>query len=45
MDLFYGRMSGNSARSVFALYEAGAAFTPRLVDTHGGGIGPRSTWR
>ena len=37
MDLFYGRMSGNSARSVFALYESGAGFTPRLVDTHGGG--------
>lgn len=37
MELFYGRMSGNSARSVFALHEAGVAFTPRLVDTRGGG--------
>lgn len=33
MDLFYGRVSGNSARSMFGLYEAGAQFTPRLVDT------------
>ena len=36
MDLFYGRMSGNSARSLFALYEADAVFTPNLLDTHGG---------
>jgi glutathione S-transferase len=36
MDLFYGRMSGNSARAVFGLHEAGAAFTPRLVDTKAG---------
>jgi glutathione S-transferase len=36
MDLFYGRMSGNSARSVFGLYEAGAQFTPRLLDTRRG---------
>jgi hypothetical protein len=27
MDLFYGRMSGNSARSLFALY-AGRRFKP-----------------
>jgi glutathione S-transferase len=36
MDLFYGRMSGNSARSVFGLLEAGSSFTPRLVDTRAG---------
>jgi glutathione S-transferase len=36
MDLFYGRVSGNSARSVFGLHEAGARFTPRLVDTRAG---------
>jgi glutathione S-transferase len=36
MDLFYGRVSGNSARSAFGLYEAGARFTPRLLDTRGG---------
>jgi glutathione S-transferase len=36
MDLYYGRMSGNSARSVFALYESGAQFTPRLLDTRSG---------
>jgi glutathione S-transferase len=35
MDLYYGRMSGNSARSAFALYEAGAPFTPRLLDVRG----------
>lgn len=36
MELFYGRVSGNSARSVFGLYEAGARFTPRLLDTRRG---------
>ena len=36
MDLYYGRMSGNSARAVFGLTEAGAQFRPRLVDTRGG---------
>jgi glutathione S-transferase len=36
MELFYGRVSGNSARSVFGLYELGAPFTPRLVDTRRG---------
>jgi glutathione S-transferase len=36
MELFYGRMSGNSARAVFGLHEAGVEFTPRLVDTRGG---------
>lgn len=37
MELFYGRMSGNSARSLFALHEARVPFTPRLVDTRAGG--------
>jgi glutathione S-transferase len=32
MDLYYGRMSGNSARSIFALFEVGAPFELRLVD-------------
>ncbi len=36
MELFYGRVSGNSARSVFGLLEAGAQFTPRLLDTRSG---------
>jgi len=36
MELFYGRMSGNSARSAFALHEAGVPFTPRLLDTRSG---------
>ena len=36
MDLFYGRMSGNSARSLFALYEADAVFTPHVLDTNAG---------
>ena len=36
MDLFYGRMSGNSARALFGLHGIGAPFTPRLVDTPGG---------
>lgn len=36
MDLFYGRWSGNSARAVFGLFEAGAAVTPHLVDTQAG---------
>lgn len=36
MELFYGRMSGNSSRSVFGLYEAGVPFTPRLLDTRSG---------
>jgi glutathione S-transferase len=33
MELFYGRMSGNSARAVFGLNETGAKYEPRLVDT------------
>lgn len=36
MDLFYGRMSGNSARALFCLHEIGAPFQARLVDTHAG---------
>ncbi|HEY7726216.1 MAG TPA: glutathione S-transferase family protein [Anaeromyxobacteraceae bacterium] len=36
MDLYYGRVSGNSARSVFGLCEAGAQFTARLLDTRSG---------
>jgi glutathione S-transferase len=36
MDLYYGQMSGNSARSLFALHEAGVPFTPRLLDVRGG---------
>jgi glutathione S-transferase len=36
MELFYGRVSGNSARSVFGLFEVGVPFTPRLVDTQQG---------
>ena len=33
MDLYYGRMSGNSTRAAFGLIEAGAPFQPHLVDT------------
>ncbi len=36
VEFFYGRVSGNSARSAFGLYEAGARFTPRLLDTRRG---------
>ncbi|HVP69232.1 MAG TPA: glutathione S-transferase family protein [Anaeromyxobacteraceae bacterium] len=36
MELFYGRNSGNSARSVFALEESGVPFTRRLLDTRKG---------
>lgn len=36
MDLFYGSVSGNSARAVFGLYEVGAPFTPRKLDPHAG---------
>jgi glutathione S-transferase len=36
MDLYYGRWSGNSARAVFCLNEAGAAFQTHLVDTRKG---------
>ena len=33
MELFYGKMSGNSARAVFGLNEIGVAYDARLVDT------------
>jgi glutathione S-transferase len=33
MELFYGRMSGNSSRAVFGLNETGAKYEQRLVDT------------
>jgi glutathione S-transferase len=33
MELFYGRMSGNSSRAVFGLNEVGVKYEPRLVDT------------
>jgi len=36
MDLYFGRVSGNSARSAFGLFEAGAPFTPRVLDTRAG---------
>jgi glutathione S-transferase len=32
MDFHFGKNSGNSARSAFALYEARAAFTPHALD-------------
>jgi glutathione S-transferase len=33
MDFFYGRLSGNSARTAFALHESGAPFTGHPLDT------------
>ncbi len=36
VDFYYGRVSGNSTRAAFGLYEAGAAFVPHLVDTSSG---------
>jgi glutathione S-transferase len=36
MDLYYGRNSGNSARAVFGLFEAGARWEPRLIDPKAG---------
>ena len=36
MDLYYGHVSGNSARALFGLFEAGARFEPRLLDTRAG---------
>lgn len=36
MELHYGHMSGNSARSVFCLFEAKAEWKPRLVDMRKG---------
>ena len=37
MEFHFGRNSGNSARSAFALYEARAAFNPRPIDVPSGG--------
>lgn len=42
MELYFGRFSGNSARSAFALKEAGAPFTPRPIRTPGADAG--SAW-
>jgi glutathione S-transferase len=36
MDFYYGRISGNSARVAFGLYEAGVEFVPHPLDTRGG---------
>ncbi|HEY2029129.1 MAG TPA: glutathione S-transferase family protein [Myxococcales bacterium] len=36
MELFYGRMSGNSSRAVFGLNECGVKYDARLVDTQKG---------
>ncbi|HTV20503.1 MAG TPA: glutathione S-transferase family protein [Polyangiaceae bacterium] len=36
MDFYFGKNSGNSARAAFALYEAGAAFTPHALNLPGG---------
>lgn len=36
MDFHFGKNSGNSARSAFALYEAGATFTPHALDLPNG---------
>jgi glutathione S-transferase len=36
MDLYYGRMSGNSARAVFGLTEAGVPYRAHVVDTKAG---------
>lgn len=36
MDFYYGIVSGNSARSAFALLETGASFTPHPFDSPNG---------
>src|SRR5947207_2221710 len=36
MDLYYGRMSGNSARAFFGLTEIGVSFRPHVLDARGG---------
>src|SRR5262245_31028796 len=36
MDFYFGKNSGNSARSAFALYEARASFTPHALNVPGG---------
>jgi len=36
MDFYYGRFSGNSARSAFALAETGVTYDAHVLDTHAG---------
>ena len=36
MELFFSRVSGNSARAAFALHEAGARYTPRPLNPRAG---------
>ena len=36
MELYYGRMSGNSSRAVFGVLESGAGYQARLIDTKAG---------
>jgi glutathione S-transferase len=36
MDYYYGRVSGNSSRVAFCLYELGIPFTPHQLDTRAG---------
>src|SRR5256885_4652920 len=36
MELYFGRISGNSARAAFGLLEIGASFEPRVLDTRAG---------
>jgi glutathione S-transferase len=36
MDFYYGHLSGNSARSAFALAETGASYAGHLIDTRAG---------
>jgi glutathione S-transferase len=36
MNLYYGRVSGNSARALFGLFESGVPFEPKLIDTSAG---------
>ena len=36
MDLYFSRISGNSARAVFGLHESGAAWNPRPLDPRAG---------
>jgi glutathione S-transferase len=36
MDLYYGRMSGNSARAFFGLTEAAVPFRAQVIDARGG---------
>jgi len=36
MDLYYSKVSGNSSRAAFGLYEIGIPFTPHHIDMPGG---------